>query len=150
MSVTACPICRSTLPPKRAVYCSRACQALGQRRPRRACLECGQALTRKQIRDGCRRCSRACVDSSRSVIRGAVLDLLRSNTHSWMTVSDLAIWTYGWDDATECTSIRTALCRLRQEGFVIASRRAPWASLGGPTRAYRLAREPLPVVRRVA
>jgi hypothetical protein len=69
-----------------------------------------------------------------------VLAILRGNTGWWMTISDLAIWVYGYDDAAETHAIRMMIHRLRVLGYVPAVRDAPWSApvCRGKTQAYRL------------
>lgn len=74
-------------------------------------------------------------------MRTPLLDILRANTHSWLTMSDLAIWVYGDDSPADCRAAKTLLYRLRREQHLtIVSRRAPWDARRswGPARAYRL------------
>lgn len=112
------------------------------------CSACGKPLSQKQARF----CSRACaIPAFRAnrvpVTRNAVLDLLRGNARWWLTVSDISIWTYGYDDAAELMAIRNVIYRLRQDGYCVESRVAVWERcLAGPTMAYRLVEQALEAV----
>ena len=71
-----------------------------------------------------------------------VLAILDATRDQWLTVSDIAFWTYGDDTELERHAVRNILTRLPQYGHTVIWRYAPWVFSRGGERAYRLISEP--------
>jgi hypothetical protein len=146
MIVPTCRQCPTPLKQSQAKFCSNRCRRAGQYRlAARGCAQCGRELTRKQLRHRVACCSNACARAwfpSKTPVLDVLLGILRGNTHTWMTVSDLAIWVHGFDDTAEYEAIRAMVYRLRGLGYVIADRRVTWVPVRGCAHAYRLVSEP--------
>ncbi len=69
--------------------------------------------------------------------------MLRANTHTWVSLSDLSCWTYGDDGPREQRAVKTTLYRLRGDGYVLAYRAVIPAGQGSWQRVYRLVLEPV-------
>ena len=114
----------------------------------RLCQRCQTRLTHRQCCQRTQRyCSRRCARigspngraNRQPVALLGVLAILESNRDWLMTTSDLALWTFGFDDPAECHAIHMQITRLRQRGYQIEIRFVPWAGLAGTIpHGYRL------------
>ena len=137
-----CERCSTPLLQTQGRFCSRACANATGRVYDRRCSDCGRPLTRSQHWKRVTYCSRACADANQPTpMQECMLDLFHQNRDWFLTVSDLAIWLYGFDDPAEQTLVRTTLSRLVQRGYRFERRAPVWLRCHGRRRAYRLVTE---------
>lgn len=68
--------------------------------------------------------------------------VLRANTHTYLTLSDLAIWLYGDDRLSDRNGAKELIHRLRRQGYVFETRSVIPDYPGSWQRVYRLVSEP--------